>query len=139
MPRAGRLPGQLKAVDQPSQSADVPEPPAGMNAEAGEHWKSLAPELHRLGRLSVLDLKAFRGLCESLALADKAQTDLLSEGLTLADAKCRRYPNPNMTVYSDAMRLAKAMLEAFGMSPAARTRVPRSAKPIKSEESFTDF
>ncbi|WP_166303825.1 P27 family phage terminase small subunit [Bradyrhizobium sp. 2S1] len=61
---------------QPEQLPDVPEPPPFITGYAADEWWRTAPELHRLGLLTVVDIPALATYCHAFG-----QWRLASEAL----------------------------------------------------------
>src|SRR5262245_54132972 len=52
---------------QPAKPAAVPEPPAILNRYAADEWRRVAPELHHLRILTVLDVQPLAAYCVAYA------------------------------------------------------------------------
>jgi P27 family predicted phage terminase small subunit len=126
-------PGQrrIRPEPMPAVPATVPEPPAFIVGDAAEEWWRLAPELHRLGLLTTVDLMPFAAYCWAyscwreamLAIADMAAAEPETKGLTITRDRGQRIQNPLVGV---ARRAAADMLDyamPFGLTPVARTRI----------------
>ena len=117
----------MKPEPQPEIAAEVPEPPPFITVYAAGEWWSVAPELHRLGLLTVADVASLGAYCYSYwqwrlaveALARMADRDENVHGLLIktTDGDARR--NPLVKIASDA---AEDMLR-FAGEPVARTRL----------------
>jgi len=58
--------------NEPIPQSIAPECPDWLSDDAKKEWKRLAPELERLGLLTVLDMAAFAGYCQSYAKLKKS-------------------------------------------------------------------
>jgi P27 family predicted phage terminase small subunit len=108
-----------------------PEPPAFLGACAAEEWRRVAPELHRLNLLTILDVVPLSIYCDAFAtwrsaseaLARAAADDEVTHGLTVQSADGMARVNPLVRIVSqvaaDALRIARE----FAMTPASRARV----------------
>jgi P27 family predicted phage terminase small subunit len=116
----------------PDSSPDVPAAPAHVSGYALEEWNRLAPQLHRFGLLTSVDLSPFAAYClcyqrwrqaeEGLkALADR---DPLTCGIVLKQGK-HGIAVMNPLVYASARAAADMVRYAaeFGFTPAARARI----------------
>jgi P27 family predicted phage terminase small subunit len=95
---------------------EPPNPPDFLSAAAKSEWTRLAPELHRLGLLTVLDLGPLAALCEvhgnwaTAVAAEAIETD----------------PDVKAVLQSLAADYSRTMLrlsKAFGLTPLSRTRL----------------
>ena len=55
----------MRPEPQPEIAADVPEPPAFITGYAADEWWKTAPELHRLGLLTRIDVPALAAYCHA--------------------------------------------------------------------------
>jgi P27 family predicted phage terminase small subunit len=103
-----------------------PDPPEWLTGAAADEWRRIAPELHRLGLLTVLDVMPFAAYCTSLALWREAERLLTSTDGSLADSPRARLVRIARGAMADAMKFG-AM---FGIGPPWRVRLtstrPRS-------------
>jgi P27 family predicted phage terminase small subunit len=120
-----------KGEPQPERPLAVPEPPAYLGAYGAEEWRRVAPEMFRLGLLTVVDLHVFAAYCLAYeswraareALARVAEHDPAFSGLIIKTAKGTAMENP---LFLAARQSAADMLKfaaEFGMTPAARSRI----------------
>lgn len=104
----------------PGMRPEIPEkppiPPDFLSAGAKAEWARLAPELHRLGLLTVLDTATFAAYCEAQAMwamavaAESAESDPEAKAVLAGLA-------------ADWSRSMLRLSKAFGLSPLSRTRV----------------
>jgi phage terminase small subunit len=52
---------------EPLQTAEPPKPPRYLTRLAAAEWRRLAPELHRLGLLTVVDVAPLAAYCQAYA------------------------------------------------------------------------
>jgi P27 family predicted phage terminase small subunit len=116
---------------QPLQLLEAPPPPGFIEAYATEEWLRLAPELHRLGLMTIVDSAPFAAYCVAFArwrtaeeaLAVMAAKDPVMRGLIVKGKHGTAVENP--LVYT-SRRAAQEMLrfaQEFGFTPAARSRI----------------
>src|SRR5258708_16436278 len=85
----GRRP--MKPEPQPEQHIDVPDPPSFITGFAADEWWSVAPELHRLGLLTMVDVAPLAAYCRAYghwrtaeeALANLSANDPIISGLII--------------------------------------------------------
>ncbi len=113
---------------KPLVSAGVPEPPDWLEPYAKNIWGVLAPELHRLGLLTVLDLTTWAAYCQSYARWRTAEEWLTEheETIELLDKK-NKLRNVIRASACQTSREALADMNRFGsqfgLSPSARTSI----------------
>ena len=130
-----RLPDNVKRLrgetrpsrmsNQPRPVSGIPNPPSWLDAEAKREWARVAPELHRLGLLSVLDraiLSVYTSAWSTFVAARKRleETDLVVEGRNRGGGEVK---SPAWTVYAQASTLVLTLGRELGLSPAARSRI----------------
>lgn len=115
----------------------IPAAPEHMSAKAREVWGSLSTRLDRLGLLTELDALALELLCENyveiLELRDEIDThgrtqDVKTENDTVVRAR------PQVGMLSDAERRFRAMMNEFGMTPSARSRVTATPDDARASD-----
>jgi P27 family predicted phage terminase small subunit len=116
----------------PDSSLDVPPAPVHVRGYALEEWNRLAPELHRFGLLTNVDLIPFAAYClcyqrwrqAEEALRVMADRDPLTFGIIIKQGK-DGIAGVNPLVYASARAAADMVRYAaeFGFTPAARARI----------------
>ena len=128
MAKRGTKPATLarkkaKGITRPSRQADgesgkvihanfapvekVPSPPKWINKDGKKVWAELAPILHRVGVLTVVDLAAFADLCHL-------------RGEVINDCRCTK------RVTAATYTQLRHFYEAFGLTPGSRGRVTQA-------------
>jgi P27 family predicted phage terminase small subunit len=136
---------------------DEPEPrslpyypapaPSFIEAYATEEWERLAPELQRLGLLSMLDTASFAAYCVAFArwrtaeeaLRRMADNDPVMRGLIVKGLHGTAVENP---LVSTSRRAAQEMLRfatEFGFTPAARSRIAAGVGGLAPVSKFGDL
>jgi P27 family predicted phage terminase small subunit len=141
-------PGKRRIPDeiQPFRLPEPPEPPSFLDAYGVEEWQRLAPELHRLRLLSVVDQAALAGYCASFSrwrnaeevLKLYAARDPAVRGLMVKGAR-QGIENPMVYI---ARTSAKEMLRfatEFGFTPAARARIAAGVEGVPQTSRFGDL
>jgi len=113
----------------------IPAPPDMLDEEAQKEWRRCAPELHRCGLLTMVDLNVLAAYCQAFsrwitaerAIATMARSDPLTGGLIIRTAKGTIVPNPLVTISLKATFAMLRYAAEFGMTPAARSRIALGA------------
>jgi len=118
-----------------------PTCPDWLHPFAREHWAHLAPELDRLGLLSVLDLGPFALLCQ--AYADwrvNIEFVLLTKGGVYRTPGGFLAAVPQVSMANQAAASYHRLAVEWGMTPSSRTRLadPRFALFDESDDSDLD-
>jgi P27 family predicted phage terminase small subunit len=112
----------IRPEPQPSLAPKPPEPPPFLSAYAATEWRRIAPELHWLGLLTVVDVAPFAAYCQAFAKWRQALESLEGTGLLVtADGITRAHP-----LVLIARQAAADMLKfagEFGLTPVARARI----------------
>jgi P27 family predicted phage terminase small subunit len=121
----------MKREPQPEIAADVPEPPAFITGYAADEWWKTAPELHRLGLLTRIDVPALAAYCHAFgqwrmaaeALAMMQANDPVTGGLLIRTKYGDAAQNPLVSIVrkhaADVVRYAGE----FGLTALARSRL----------------
>jgi P27 family predicted phage terminase small subunit len=123
----------------PEAAAGRPSCPSWMDAVARAYWEELADQLEQMRVLTKADENALALLCAALSEYQAANAVVQTDGPTYAcatksgDIMLRQ--RPEVAIAQDAWRRAKMGLEAFGLTPAARSRV--EARPAPSPQTST--
>jgi P27 family predicted phage terminase small subunit len=119
-------PGDRPILPEPEPQTfnSIPPPPDYLDAEAAAEWRKLAPELVRIGLLTLADVTAFGSYCQVVGRWIKAERELNSQSLTIpAGDGTSTKVNPLVHVASTAQRDLIAAAAQFGMTPAGRARL----------------
>ncbi|MBO4221968.1 phage terminase small subunit P27 family [Bradyrhizobium neotropicale] len=109
---------------------DCPEPPDFLTGYASDEWWRIAPELHRLGLLTIVDIAPLASYCVSYerwktaeeALKRIANNDPVMHGLMIKkDANA--VVNPLVGIARKAAGDMVRYASEFGLTPAARSRI----------------
>jgi P27 family predicted phage terminase small subunit len=121
--------------------------PEGLSIEAQHEWKSIVPELRQLGVLTKIDGKALAAYCHAFARWMEAETEIRRLGIVVMEPifghgerflGCKYKKNPAVTISETAMKIMKAFLVEFGMTPSSRSRV-RIENPKKDSDPMDDY
>ena len=121
---------------EPARTEQCPKPPEHLTGHAREAWLHLAPELHRLNLLTVLDVGPFSAYCWAYAHWQQAEEALQRSGeLTIKTAEGHPRVNPLVRIASQAMDDMRRIGAEFGLSPNARLRLS-GINPSPSRSKF---
>jgi P27 family predicted phage terminase small subunit len=127
----------MRPEPQPEVAADVPEPPAFITGYAADEWWRSAPELHRLGLLTRIDVPALAAYCHAYgqwrmaaeSLAKMQANDPVMNAQIIKTKYGDAAMNPLVSIVrkhaGDVVRFAAE----FGLTPIARTRLAAGYKP----------
>jgi len=139
--RKDRAPGP---EPQPEVIIEVPEPPDELMGAGRKTWERLAPELVRIGLLTVADLDAFFALCMHWGMAQEIADTILHyvdqktkrrRQRSIAEylkAETKKKGAPGTTTFAklaviDRWRAEEAaafrIMAHFGMTPASRAKL----------------
>jgi P27 family predicted phage terminase small subunit len=121
----------LRPEPEPARAPECPNPPPFVTGYASDEWWRVAPELHRLGLLTVLDVATLSAYCVSYAhwrtaeetLARAAAADQVTGGLIVKVAAGSIRRNPLVKIASDAAGDMLRYAGEFGLTPVARSRL----------------
>jgi P27 family predicted phage terminase small subunit len=139
-------PGQRaipKGEVQPLKPDKVPDPPRRLTDEAREEWFRIAPELHRLGILTVADLQplalyciAYGRWCEAEDAMIAAKADDPHHFGLIIETERGPIANPLVRIATVAGDKLMRYATEFGFTPASRTRVTGNASADEPEPKF---
>ena len=119
------LQGTLRADRTPEhepQPEGRAEPPESLSLEARAEWDRIAPELERLGLLTVLDRADFAVYCQAWADYNKV-TEQLNEmaSWTWQSEKGYRQVVPEVSIRKEAWTRIKESGSKLGLDPSSRS------------------
>ena len=113
-----------RSPPEPASADECPAPPKHLDGYAREAWLELAPELHKLNLLTILDIGPFAVYCCAYAHWRQAAEALQRSGeLTIKTAKGHTRVNPLVRIASQAMADMQRIGAQFGLSPNGRLRL----------------
>ncbi len=119
--------------DGPKPQPVRPTCPDWLTDAAKAEWRRLAPELQKLGLLTLLDRAAFAGYCQSYGHWLEAETVLRKQGRLYVTPSGRVRERPEVEIARKSLQLMRAFAVEFGLSPTARGRMSLPA-PIDDED-----
>ncbi len=127
--------------NEPQPEAKRPRMPRWLGGKAKWAWKELVPLLEDMRVLTVADKKALELLCDAYQTYRDARQVVIEEGSVYS------YVNregdeifkirPEVHIAQESWKMVRQMLQEFGLTPAARTKV--SVKELKETDPGEEF
>ena len=132
-------PGQRPLNQNEPQPKGQIKPPRWMSDLAQKEWKRLAPELERIGVLTMADQTTFATYCQSVADYINAVNAMKDQPTTIQGYRGGLVRHPGLTAMHQAAERMLKMGSEFGLTPSSRGRisVPKGAAP-GSVDDFVD-
>lgn len=108
---------------EPKPRPVAPRCPAWLDKEAKKEWRRVAPELERLGLLTVVDMAALAGYCQSFSTWKTAAEAIAEKGLTYEAANGNIRQRPEVVIANKALAEVRQFCQQFGLTPSARSRM----------------
>ena len=120
-----------RSPPEPARADECPPPPTHLNGYAKETWLQVAPELFRLGLLTLLDMGPFAAYCSAAAqlrqaeeaIERMAKQDPRGHALTVKGSAGSQVKNPLLRIASQAMADMQRIGAQFGLTPSGRLRL----------------
>lgn len=115
-----------KAKNKPNKANIIPKPPKYFNGYSKEKWEELAPVFIEKNMLSQADLSAFELLCRHYGDAMDLYEAMVDKYGSLANYFVDRNSQTmgEYLAYHKAISSYTKMLIEFGLTPAAKKKVP---------------
>lgn len=116
--------------------------PNWLLAEAKKEWKRLAPELERIGLLTIVDTVAFAGYCQSYAKWKLAEEFIKKNGTTYRIPRRNKEGKitsvyiaqfPEVAIARNSLRQIRMFAQEFGLTPSSRGRLFLPSEIIDDE------
>jgi P27 family predicted phage terminase small subunit len=138
----GRHP--IRPEPEPEISAEIPDPPVYLTGYAADEWWTIAPQLHRLGLLTTVDLTMFAAYCDaymqwrlaSEAMARMRVNDPVMSGLIIKTKNGEAEHNPLVSIARKAAGDMLRYASEFGLTPCARTRISQGPNGDAQKSKF---
>jgi P27 family predicted phage terminase small subunit len=110
--------------DEPIPGDGAVVPPVALTPEAQAVWDRLAPDLIAKKVLTSWDVDAFTVFCRSVALFNRAATELQQSGLLVdGSVKDTKVVHPALRVMASMAKTMTSIGSSFGLTPADRARL----------------
>lgn len=110
-------------MNEPKPKPVAPKCPAWLDKEAKREWKRVAPELEKLGLLTVVDGSALAAYCQAYARWRQAEEMIRREGLTITTETGYVMPHPAVKIAEKSMQLIRGFCNEFGLTPSSRAKM----------------
>lgn len=130
-------PGKRKLPKEPDLEPMESDVPAWLPEEGKAKWKTLKPELEKIGMLSSVDSPAFEMMLVHYALAKQAYLQLAADGILADGARGTEKKHPAQQILRDNSSAFKQYLTEFGMTPSSRTRL--GTPKVNEVDEFEEF
>jgi P27 family predicted phage terminase small subunit len=123
--------------NEPKPKAKPPRCPDWLHPEARKKWKQLAPELARLGLLTIVDGDVLAAYCQCFAELKAANDAITAEGRfvkvggtalekkdgTVEQVGYQLQPHPAVAMQRSALQQLKSFAALFGLDPSSRSKL----------------
>ena len=121
-------PGQRKLnQSEPKPKNKAPDCPLWLDEVAREEWNRLAPEMERIGLLTMVDGWIFANACQEYSDILKYRKVMAEEGATYTHTNVKGEKNvvtrPEAILLYKAQQMLKAYCAELGLTPSARGRM----------------
>jgi P27 family predicted phage terminase small subunit len=130
--------------NEPAAEEGVPDMPQGLSDAAQDEWRRIIPILKRMRVLTIAYSAAVAGYCQAYARWLEAEADIAVHGAIIEEpiirrrrgeddeiAGYKRKKNPAVAVANESMKIMRAFLSDFGLSPASLSKVSKNAEQEK--------
>jgi len=111
-------------------NTNEPTPPAGdvkcpswLLPEAKKEWKRLAASLEAMGVLTIADLTAFAGYCQSYARWREAEEFITQHGSIFKTPSGYVQQVPQVSIAQQNLKIMQSFCTEFGLTAACRARI----------------
>lgn len=126
--------------NEPKPKPLAPDRPSWLTHEGRREWDRIAPELEKLGLLTVVDGAALAAYCQAYEIMVQAKRELRAHmrehkktTITYVNkfGAANEVPHPAVKMFRDAAATMRSFLTEFGLTPASRVRlaVPQQEEP----------
>lgn len=124
--------------EQPRPRPVTPPCPSWLSSLGKREWRRVVPELESMGLLTIVDMAALAGYCESYAVWKGARRQLKTEAWVYPNLQGTLCRHPLVGIADKALANMLRFASEFGFTPAARTRiqVPKAANDDDMSEFF---
>jgi P27 family predicted phage terminase small subunit len=121
-------------------AAVLPEPPERLPEVGQEEWRRIAPELHKVGLLSNLDLTALEMYCRLFCRWLAAEKELEGDDSLVMKTKTGyQAQSAYLNIANACIKQMQSIMGEFGMTPATRARMKAMVEQPKQLDLFDEF
>tara|TARA_R100000808_G_scaffold5235_1_gene16075 strand:- start:11192 stop:11662 length:471 start_codon:yes stop_codon:yes gene_type:complete len=125
---AGTFQASRRVEQEALPAAESLRPGQTLSARARRAWDATAPMLADNGILSEQDKRALACYCEAWARWVEARNTIATTGMWYTAASGNILKHPAVPIMETAATEMLRWSEQFGLTPSARTRIPRKEK-----------
>lgn len=123
--------------NEPQPTKKAPKCPSWLSREAKAEWRRVAPELERLGLLTVVDGGALAAYCQAYARWKQCEEVIERDGmvseLVTDTGSTYLQQRPEVSIANKQLQVMKAFCTEFGLTPSSRSRMSLPGeKPTES-------
>jgi len=127
-------PGKRPLNDaEPQPESGAPACPAWLDKISKAKWRSVAPELEKIGVLTKIDGATLAAYCKNYSRWVVAEKILTEKGTTYESKTAKGTiirVRPELKIAEEAMRQMRAFASEFGLTPSSRTRLKGTSGQI---------
>jgi P27 family predicted phage terminase small subunit len=121
-------------LPEPQPPEAEPEPPEWFTGRHRKVWDAKVADLEAMGISYRADQELLAAFCSAVVLFEDAEVALGLEGLVVPGRDGELHRSPWLLVWRQATSEIARLSNHFGFSPAARARLPVSARVPTSEQ-----
>jgi len=119
--------------NEPESLELIPECPDWLEKEAKIEWFRVVPELNRLRLITVIDISALIGYCQSWARYVEAEKYLSSNDSIMITDSGYMQQVPQVGIAQKYLKLCQSFMIQFGMTPSSRGNINIPGTPEDDE------
>lgn len=122
--------------NEPKPTPVAPDMPDYLEPAARQVWQELAPELERLGLLTVVDGAAFADYCTCLVRLRQCEKDIAERGVLVPGKRGRgqMVKNPSLQAAREYRAALQRWSDKFGLTPSARASLSVPSKESEADD-----
>jgi P27 family predicted phage terminase small subunit len=120
-------------VGEPQPAADTSYCPRWLADVAKGEWHRVVGELRALGLLTIVDRAALEAYCQTYARWRQAEQLIRRRGMTYLTETGFERKRPEVEIAESSLRIMRAYMTEFGMTPSARSRIHMPAQDAEMD------
>jgi P27 family predicted phage terminase small subunit len=120
-------------LNEPKPKVIIPVCPDWLEEEAKKEWIRVVPELLRIGLLTMIDISALIGYCQSWGRYIEAEKHISEVGTSFETANGCLMPVPEVAIAQKYLKLCQSFMIQFGLTPSSRGRITLPGESIDNE------